>query len=207
MDELKDIIAKNLQDYRKSAGFTQQELADKLNYSDKAISKWERGEGTPDVFVLDALAKLYGVTVNDFLKQHVKPIKTQSVNLRARRYVITALSAGLVWLVATVLMVVFSWIDPQLQVAKYAYVSALPVCAIVLLVFACIWGKLWEITLASSAVVWMTCVAVNTFVPVAKSWLFYLIGAGVQTLVLLWCVLRYLKKRSANNGKLNFWQV
>ena len=52
IENLKSIIAKNLTTYRKKAGITQQELADKLNYSDKSISKWERGEGVPDIYIL-----------------------------------------------------------------------------------------------------------------------------------------------------------
>ena len=58
MEELKDIIAHNLVAYRKAAGLTQAEIADKLNYSDKAVSKWERGEGMPDVAVLKTLADI-----------------------------------------------------------------------------------------------------------------------------------------------------
>ena len=66
MDELKKIIAKNLVAYRKQAHFTQAELAEKLGYSDKNVSKWERAEGVPDVLVLHQLAEMYNVTVNDF---------------------------------------------------------------------------------------------------------------------------------------------
>ena len=66
-EQLKNRIAKNLTFYRENAGQTQLELAEKLNYSDKSISKWERGEGIPGVFVLTQIAQLYGVTVNDLL--------------------------------------------------------------------------------------------------------------------------------------------
>ena len=54
MDEqkLKSQIGANLSAYRKRAGMTQAGLAEKLNYSDKAISKWERGESVPDVLIL-----------------------------------------------------------------------------------------------------------------------------------------------------------
>ena len=51
LEELKQIVADNLVFYRKNANMTQLELAEKLNYSDKAISKWERGETLPDTFV------------------------------------------------------------------------------------------------------------------------------------------------------------
>ena len=61
--ELKAIVAKNLVALRKNAGFTQIELAEKLNYSDKAVSKWERGESLPDIETMKRIADLYCVSV------------------------------------------------------------------------------------------------------------------------------------------------
>ena len=86
-EEIKRNIAKNLVAYRKQAHLTQAELAEKINYSDKAVSKWERAEGIPDVLVLCELAQLYGVTVNDFLIEHVEqpPQKTKGKSFWARR--------------------------------------------------------------------------------------------------------------------------
>ena len=52
MDDLKLTVARDLADCRRAAGLTQLQLAEKLNYSDKAVSKWERGESLPDVAVL-----------------------------------------------------------------------------------------------------------------------------------------------------------
>ena len=52
MEDIKDIVAVNLTNLRKANKITQLELAEKLNYSDKAISKWERGESLPDVVTL-----------------------------------------------------------------------------------------------------------------------------------------------------------
>ena len=67
--EQKEIIAANLSNYRKKAGFSQLELAKKLNYSNKNISKWENGETTPSVFVLKEIANLYGIMVDDLLNE------------------------------------------------------------------------------------------------------------------------------------------
>ena len=78
MDTLETIVASNLAEFRRNAGLTQAELAEKINYSDKSISKWERGEALPDLKVLAQLAELYGVTINDFVtkdagKQKAEP--------------------------------------------------------------------------------------------------------------------------------------
>ena len=67
--EQKEIVAANLTNYRKKAGISQLELAKKLNYSNKNISKWENGETTPSVFVLKEIANVYGITIDDLLNK------------------------------------------------------------------------------------------------------------------------------------------
>ena len=66
-EKLKHQLGANIVSYRKRIGLTQAGLAEKLNYSDKAVSKWERGESFPDVLTLVQLADLFGITVNDLL--------------------------------------------------------------------------------------------------------------------------------------------
>ena len=66
-EKLKQRIGSNIASYRKNAGLTQAGLAEKLNYSDKAVSKWERGESIPDVLTLMHLADLFSITVNDLI--------------------------------------------------------------------------------------------------------------------------------------------
>ena len=67
IENLKSIITSNLIKYRKQAGLTQAQLASKLGYSDKTVSKWEREEGVPDIYILKDIADLYGITVNDLI--------------------------------------------------------------------------------------------------------------------------------------------
>lgn len=196
LEKIKSNIAANLAAFRKEAGLTQQELAEKLNYSDKNVSKWERGEGIPDVLVLAALAKLYGVTVNDFLKEHKKTPRTKTFlkTLIAKRWLVTLLSFVLVWLVATVVTVVWSLAGtstPTATIATYCYMAALPVSLIVLLVFMCVWGKLWQRCIVVSLLCWSLCLLLAFFVSVPNSWLIYLVGAVFQLLVILWYLLRF----------------
>lgn len=202
MEELKDIIAHNLVAYRKNAGFTQQEIADKLNYSDKAVSKWERAEGMPDVAVLKALADIYGVTVNDFLiVPESSPAKPKTKARAAKHWLVSLLSFGLVWFVATIAMAIGLIVDKTLPMAEYAYIVALPVSMIVLVVFSCIWGRLWMQALSVSALVWSVCVLVHVILsPLlgisAYAWTIYIAGAALQLLVVLWYLLRFFMKRT-----------
>ena len=72
LGELKLISASNIINLRTSAGMTQAELGAKLNYSDKTISKWERGEAIPDAYVLKQMAQLFNVSVDYLLSSHDK---------------------------------------------------------------------------------------------------------------------------------------
>ena len=71
-------LANKLYELRKTAGFSQEELADKLFVSRQAISKWERGEALPDTDNLISLAKLYGVSLDELVGNDT--IKTEKVN-------------------------------------------------------------------------------------------------------------------------------
>ena len=105
MEEMKLAIAKNIAALRQASRMTQLELAEKLNYSDKAISKWERGESIPDVLVLKSIADLFGVSLDYLLEtdHDQKPMPSQeSPGYRHRnRKVTTTLSVLLVWTCAS----------------------------------------------------------------------------------------------------------
>ena len=64
MEDLRKIIGNNLSELRKKRGLTQLELAEKFNYTDRAVSKWENGDTLPDVEILYNLCEFYGVTLD-----------------------------------------------------------------------------------------------------------------------------------------------
>ncbi len=209
MNDIKQTIADNLVGYRKKAGLTQQQLAEKLNYSDKAVSKWERAEAIPDVVVLKTIADIYGIKVDDFFSEQVaeKKVGDNKHFRAARHWLISLLSVGLVYLVATIVTVVWLLVDESVPVAKYAYLVAVPISLIVAVVFSCVWGRIWQTALTVSGLIWSLCVVLNTLIPLTNSWLFYLIGAALQVLVILWFVLLFLLKKGTKiNDKTFVWQ-
>lgn len=74
--QLNKRIAENLLFYRKLNGLTQIQLAECLRYSDKSVSKWERGEAVPDIGILYALSEIYGITVSELIGQTSKNKET-----------------------------------------------------------------------------------------------------------------------------------
>lgn len=107
MDDLKEIIGKNIQYLRKESNMTQQDLADKLNYTSKAVSKWERGESMPEIEVLAAIASLFNVTVDFLLHEDSKVHKKDYVPSEVKdknKMLVTALVVTIVW---TIMAIVF----------------------------------------------------------------------------------------------------
>lgn len=144
MDDLKKTIAENIIRLRTGAGMTQSELADKLNYSDKSVSKWERAEAVPDVVVLKGIADIFGVGVDYLLREHdgesdlpvIEPVNKAGVKRRHR--LIIAISILGIWAIALLLFVIF-WIAGNY--VWYIFMSAVPVSLITFLVLHSIWGR------------------------------------------------------------------
>ncbi|MBE6903317.1 MAG: helix-turn-helix transcriptional regulator [Ruminococcaceae bacterium] len=142
MEELKKIFAENLIYLRGLKHLTQFELGEKLNYSDKAVSRWERAEAIPDAYVLMQLSKLFNVTVDYLLTPH-SPEEAEKVEkllkkAQFNRKIITTISFLGVWSIALLIFIILFLVGKTYWIT-FAY--ALPVSLIVLLVFNSIWGK------------------------------------------------------------------
>ena len=201
MQDLKPIIAKNITILRQNAKMTQSELAERLNYSDKAISKWERGESIPDITVLKGLADLFGVPLDYLVQENQQEAptpepETQPVKRRNHK-VITALSILLVWLVATTVYVILDMIFEKTQIHLVSFVYAVPVSVLVWLVMNSVWfgGKrncaivavlMWTI-LGSLVMTLMLC-GLNVWQPL-------LLGIPGQIIILFWSKLQYREKK------------
>ena len=137
MEDMKSIIAQNIIRLRKNANMTQAELAEKLSYTDKAVSKWERGESIPDVLVLKKLADLFHVRVDDLLTEfdETQIIKQTGAGPNIRNHgFITGMSILLVWLIATLLFVIFES-APGFHGHWLAFIYAIPTTMIIWLIF------------------------------------------------------------------------
>ena len=134
MDDFRAVVAGNLIRLRLAAGLTQAELGEKLNYSDKSVSKWERGEAVPDIFVMKKIADLYGVSVDYILEPHDGAPVPQAPISEAMGYsttVITAVAILGIWTLALLIFIIF-WIAGYLL--WYLFLYAVPVSLITLLV-------------------------------------------------------------------------
>ncbi len=181
--DMQALIAKNLAEYRKAAGMTQLELSEKLNYSDKAVSKWERAEGVPDIFILKQIADIYGVTVNDLISERKAKLRN---NPRFRKIAITALSVLLVWVVATAVYVLISLFQVTAPKLWLIFMYAITASAIVALVFVSLWAKRKFALIPVSILIWSLAAALFLSVSVPNNWLFFIACIPVEVLAFVW---------------------
>ncbi|MBE6923195.1 MAG: helix-turn-helix transcriptional regulator [Ruminococcaceae bacterium] len=201
-EKLKSQIGANIALYRKNAGLTQAGLAAKLNYSDKAISKWERGESIPDVITLLTLAEQFEITVNDLLadpnalpedgdpgklEKAMSHVSEKALKRKANKNVILALSSTLVWFVALLIFVVISSFDIPYSWLSFLY--AVPVNAIVLLSLRSAWHDFrWNRWLIS-AIAWGFLIAIHASLLVLlkfNMWRMFLLGIPGEIAIMLW---------------------
>ncbi len=211
-EKLKYQLGANIVMYRKQNGLTQAGLAEKLNYSDKAVSKWERGESMPDVLTLVQMAELFGITVNDLLTDpDALPEPTGRVELAMERAVekatknkankrsIMGLASLCVWFVALFLFVLLSSLDVPKSWMAFAY--AVPADAIVRLSLLSAWRDFrWNKWLVS-AIVWGAILSVYLTLLIffnKNIWKIFLLGIPGQLAVLLAFRIKAPRKEEQN---------
>ena len=188
---LRKTVAKNIAAYRKAHHDTQLDLATKLNYSDKSVSKWERGESLPDVYILSQIADLYGVSVSALIGE-IQPPKESKPHYHM---FILLLSLALTMAVATLLFSMFM-ICKVPYPAWMFFVYALPVCSIICIVFTSLWwGILWQ-GVSVSALIWTLGLSLYLSFELENVSLIFLVCAALQVLTVLWEIFRKLLLKS-----------
>ena len=202
--ELKNIIAQNITELRKQKKLTQAEFAERLNYTDKAISKWERGESIPSIEVLKQIADMFGVKV-DYLLQEGSFIDKQDLVLpkenSQNKISITALAVTVVWFIATVVYV-YTQINLNLNL-WVVFVWAVPVSCMVLGIFNFKWGKHKFYMYINSLFIWSLLTSLYLSFLTYQVWLIFIIGVPVQISIILWQGLTPRKKNKIQTEKNN----
>ncbi|MBP5467142.1 MAG: helix-turn-helix transcriptional regulator [Clostridia bacterium] len=197
--DLKDCFAQNLIKYRKALNLTQAELAEKLNYSDKAVSKWERAESVPDIYTIKSIADFFGIKV-DVLISEPRPDRPKvNYNLGKKRTILCLASTAIVWLVAIAFYAFIHIISPAITQTWLSFVYAIPVSAIVLLVFTSVWGKSLGNTIIVSVLVWSVILTVYLTLlhtlpaPPSMLWEIFLVGIPAEGVIVFWYLYRKVK--------------
>ena len=184
------MLNENIKAIRKSKGLSQQELAARLNIVRQTVSKWEQGNGIPDVRILVQLAELFHVSVDDLVREHTEKEIVPKNTRTLRRIIIILWSVGLCWLVAVALFVSIGIFAPGLKFTWLAFLYAVPASAIVVLVFSCVWGYKAVRVISVSVLIWtvLACTYLTAYAFGQNIWLIFLIGIPLQVLALFFFV-------------------
>ena len=199
-EKLKIQIGSNIAFYRKQSGLTQAGLAEKLNYSDKAVSKWERGESIPDVLTLMQLSEQFEISIDALLEdpnalpaetspfqQAMGQVSEKALKRKANKNIILGLASILVWFVALFIYVVVS--SFSIPYSWLAFFYAIPANCIVLLSLRSAWHDFrWNRALISG-IVWGTLASIHMTLLTLLNfnmWKIYLLGILGQAAILLW---------------------
>ena len=210
-ENLKNQIGSNIARYRRQAGLTQAGLAERLNYSDKAVSKWERGESIPDVLTLVQLAELFGIGVDELVTDPKAPARADTAQAqpdekpKANKGVILALSSTLVWFVALLVYVILSSFPSMRFYSWISFFFAVPINAIVALSLLSAWGNYRWNKLLISIMVWGFLIGFHFLGWVIfhyNFWKLFLLGIPGQIAIFLWFRLfgpkKYNKEETSN---------
>lgn len=141
MEDIKVYFAANLSRLRNGSGMTQSELGEKLSYSDKAVSKWERAESLPDAYALKSIAELFNVTVDSLLSDPAA-ISDVRAGVPEKRHFwqVDAIMAAVmgIWVMSLTLFVVF-WILGSLY--WFILACAVPTSLVTALVLNSVWNS------------------------------------------------------------------
>ena len=211
-EKLKYQLGANIALYRKHQGLTQAGLAEKINYSDKAVSKWERGESMPDVLTLVQLAELFGITVNDLLADpdalpenpgKVEQVMTMAVEKtmkrKANKRIILGLSSILVFSVALLLFVIISSLD--IPKSWIAFIYAIPADGIVCLSLRSAWHDFRHNKIFVSQIMWGVLLSVYMTLLLffaLNIWKIFLLGIPGQLAIFLAFRIRKTDKEEQN---------
>ena len=201
MEDIKSIISKNIAALRTQNGLTQLELAEKLNYSDKAVSKWERGESLPDITAIIEMSRIFGVTVDDILKSTDISTVTRNVkiykkyNLKVIKYIVD----GFIWAMALLMFVISFIVKGKIGFAWLYFVYALPVDFVVTLVLNSVWFDKRKNYLIISGLLWSLIadlyITFKCFNLPDRTLLIFLLGIAGQVIIILWSYIKPKKQK------------
>ena len=194
MNDIKQIVAKNIINLRKKNNLTQIELAQKLNYSDNAISRWERAEVTPTIETLAQIAEVFNVPLSSLIEDDATSVsKVQDKKQIMNKLAVTLIFTSIVWLIATVVFVYGKIIFKQNLWIVFAW--AVPTTCLVLYPFNLYWGRYIYKFVILSVFQWSILACIYLQFLQYNIWLTFVIGVPIQVALCIWA---FIKPKSSH---------
>lgn len=195
----KETLANNLARLRREKGLTQAELGEKLNYSDKSISKWERGEGVPDLQVMVALSELYGVSLDEMTgRSETAAGMNEGHGKAADRTFLMIVTQSIIWLLAIIIFSAFLFFAGDMPKKWLTFIYAIPVSCLCTGLYFTVWKLYAWAYGAFSCVMWFSCVAAQLTIGGSFAPMIYMLGAILQLIsIIVIGILLLTKKKKA----------
>lgn len=193
MADIKEIIAKNIISLRKKNNMTQIELAEKLNYSDNAVSRWERAEVTPSIETLVQMSEVFNVPLNSILEDNVVEILTKRDRKETfNKLAVILLFVSLVWFISVITFVYGKLIFNVNLWTIFAW--SVPASCLVMYPFNSYWGKYIYKFVILSVFVWALLACIYLQLLQYNLWLIFFIGIPIQAALGIWAFIKPKKK-------------
>lgn len=193
IEDVKKTVANNLIFLRKKSGFTQQDVANRLDYSAKSVSKWENADSLPDISILSALCDMYGVTLDYLTHENAeeqavffkKNEKIEEVN----RFIIMLMALMAVILVASIAFV-YTMLFEKSTGGWRAFVWAVAPCATIIMYYCNKQLrlpkqlKIAKITLGT-IICWSILTAIYLQFFNYRLWLIFILGIPIEIIIVL----------------------
>ena len=191
MDDIKNIIAKNLISLRKKSNMTQNELAGKLNYSDNAVSRWEHAEVTPSIETLQQIAIVFNVPLSSLIADNAeRQVEMSDKRQLVNKLAITLISAALVWFVATIIFVCAQliWDYTFWQI----FVWSLPIISLVMLPFHKYWGRHIYKFITLTVFLWtlLGSIFLQFYHLTHWLWMIFILGVPIEIALSIWAFIK-----------------
>ncbi len=184
-EEIKQNFSHNLLRLRKAKNLTQSKLAESLNYSDKAVSKWEVGAVLPDIETMVNIADFFDVKVNDLIYSKKRDIDRK---FKLKNFIICMLSIVGVWLAAVVAyFICFS--SGVTERIWLIFIGAIPVSFVLAIIFSALWFNRFTLFLAITGFVWSAIGTIYVLLNSTHYWFIFIVGVVAELLVILGCFL------------------
>jgi len=192
MESLKEIVLKNIINLRKANNLTQLELAKKINYSDKAISRWEKGEVLPDVETIQTLSIVFNVPMSAILESQdenkkIKLTKPTKQDILSQVFIICE-----IW---TIISVIYAYLNISKGMNLWQlFTWGIPATALILLVLS---NKRKNNILSfiyGTILVWSAITCLFLQMLTSSPWYIFLLGIPVQGML----IVRYLFNHKLN---------
>ncbi|MBE7082846.1 MAG: helix-turn-helix transcriptional regulator [Clostridiales bacterium] len=192
MKNIREIVSSNLVSLRKQNKLTQLELSEKINYSDKAISRWEKGEVLPDLEILQQLSLIYDVPLGYLIEEHAPEQVTKTAASKFNiRIAIMFFSIMIVWMSS---VICYAYLSNYLGINYWQiFLWAVPSSALILDICVRVWFNKKYCPYTMSLFLWTFISAFYVQLLQYNLWLVFLIGIPCQLTIIFMSFIRRAK--------------